>query len=93
MKKTIVEDWEFDVAVLSCGPCRMGYEAGDRFACQYECPAHFCPKTMAQLHTLCEVARSGGDYRKLGGHSRNEIEFTCADGVVKFRLCARYIGI
>lgn len=92
MKKFVVEDWAFTIEVLTAKPCRMGFEPGDRFTCQYECPAGFCPKTMAALHTLCEVARSGGDYTLLGGKKKDEIEFTCADGVVTFRLTAKYIG-
>ena len=89
MHKTIVEDWEFTVEVLSAGPCRAGFEPGDTFTCQYECPAGFCPKTMGNLHALCEVARAGGDYQLLGGQSADQINFVCADGVVRFRLTAR----
>lgn len=92
MKKTVAEDWEFEIIVVGDGPCRMGMEAGDRFMCRYECPAGFCPKTMAVLHSLCEVARSGGDYRLLGGKARNQMDFCCADGVVTFRLTAKHIG-
>lgn len=72
--------------MLSAQPCRMGFEAGDVFTCRYECPAGFCPKTMAVLHSYCEVARAGGDYRLLGGRCKNEIEFSCADGCVRFLL-------
>ena len=35
MHKTIVEDWEFTVEVLSAGPCRAGFEPGDTFTCLY----------------------------------------------------------
>ncbi len=89
MHKTIVEDWEFDIEVIRAGKCRMGFETGDRFTCRYECPGGFCPKSMAALHALCEAARAGGDYRLLGGRTKNEIDFSCADGVVTFRLVAR----
>ena len=92
MKKTIIEDWEFVITVIRQNPCRMGFEIGDEFHCMYECPVGFCPKTMAALHNLCEVARAGGDYRLLGGRSKNEIEFSCADGVIQFLLTARYVG-
>ncbi len=88
MRKTIVEDWAFAVEVLEAGPCRVGLEPGDRFVCRYDCPGGFCPKTMGQLHTLCEAARAGGDYRLLGGPSKDVMEFVCADGVVRFRLTA-----
>ncbi len=47
---------------------------------------------MGTLHTLCEAARAGGDYRLLGGLSGNEIEFVCADGAVTFRLRAVHTG-
>ena len=92
MKKIIIEDWEFFITVLHQDTCRMGFESGDTFYCKYECPTGFCPKTMAILHSLCEVARSGGDYTLLGGKSKHEIEFCCADGVIKFLLSANNIG-
>lgn len=92
MHKTIVEDWEFSLSVTEAGPCRMGFEKGDLFSCKYECPAGFCPKTMGNLHRLCDVARAGGDYRLLGGRSKNEIDFCCADGCVKFHLTATYLN-
>ena len=71
----------------------MGLEAGDRFVCQYECPAGFCPKTMPVLHTLCEIMRCGGDYRLRGSKLSHEIDFPCADGCIKFRLLAKQIKI
>lgn len=92
MNKTIVEDWEFTISVIRQNPCRMGFEVGDTFYCKYECPAGFCPKTMAVLHSLCEAARAGGDYTLLGGQTKNQIDFSCADGVIKFRLTANHIG-
>lgn len=46
MNKTIVEDWSFEIEVLSAGACRIGLETGDAFACTYGCPDGFCPKTM-----------------------------------------------
>lgn len=88
MHKTIREDWAFTIEVVRGGLCRMGFEPGDRFTCQYGCPGGFCPKTMAALHTLCEVARAGGDYRLLGGKEPGQIDFACADGVILFRLIA-----
>jgi uncharacterized repeat protein (TIGR04076 family) len=95
MKKTIIEDYEFTVHVLSVGPdnnpehCRMGFEAGDTFTCKYDCPYGFCPKTMFKLHTLCEAMRAGGDLRNLGGDDPMGIKFTCADGPVMFYLKAK----
>lgn len=88
MKKTYVEEWGFTITVVKAGRCRMGMEVGDTFTCTYDCPAGFCPKTMAALHTLCDVARSGGDYRLLGGKSEHEIDFMCADGEHRFHLVA-----
>lgn len=93
MNKFIVEDWEFEITVTQARPCRMGFEVGDKLYCKYECPTGFCPKTMAVLHSLCEVARSGGDYTLLGGKSKNEINFWCADGPVKFHLVANHLAI
>ena len=64
MKKTIVDNWIFEITVTKINyPCRMGFEVGDNFQCQYECPTGFCPKTMPVLYTLCEIIRSGGDYK------------------------------
>ena len=91
MRKTIVEDWEFTITVLTARSCRMGLEPGDTFHCTYSCPAGFCPKTMAVLHSLCEGAPAGGDYRLLGGRSAHEMDFSCADGEVKFHLTAHHI--
>ncbi|MCI8441498.1 MAG: TIGR04076 family protein [Provencibacterium sp.] len=88
MKKTPPEDWEFSILVTSAAPCRLGLEEGDLFSCQYGCPAGFCPKTMGNLHRLCDVARAGGDYRLLGGSEKGEIDFCCADGCVQFHLSA-----
>ena len=86
MRPWIKEDWTFVLTVEKAGPCRLGLEAGDIFRFAYGCPGDFCPKTIAALHTLCEVARSGGDYTRLGSRSSDEIQFCCADGVVHFRL-------
>lgn len=83
MKKSFSEDWEFTITVKEAGLCRMGFEPGDRF---------FCPKTMALLHSLCETARAGGDYRLLGGNARDEMNFVCADGMVRFQLKARHLS-
>jgi len=64
VKKTIVDNWIFEITVTKINyPCRMGFEVGDNFQCQYECPTGFCPKTMPVLYTLCEIIRSGGDYK------------------------------
>ena len=38
MKKTIMEDWKFEIMVIRDGGCRMGFEEGDTFSCMYECP-------------------------------------------------------
>jgi uncharacterized repeat protein (TIGR04076 family) len=91
MHKTIAEDWEFVITVIDSKRCGMGFEKGDSFHCTYDCPTGFCPKTMANLHRLCDIARAGGDYKLLGGKSKNEIDFCCADGCVNFRLTAKHI--
>lgn len=33
MNKTIVEDWSFELEVLSAGACRIGLETDDAFGC------------------------------------------------------------
>lgn len=91
MHKTIVEDWEFVITVTDAKPCRMGFEKRDSFYCKYECPTGFCPKTMANLHRLCDIARAGGDYRLLGSKSKHKIDFCCADGCIDFHLTAKHI--
>ena len=90
MKKWLKEDWTFEITVVEgeARRCRMGMEKGDVFHCSYDCPAGFCPKTMAQLHTLCEIVRCGGDLRLRGSSERDSIEFWCADHVIRFRLKA-----
>lgn len=92
MKPVPAEDWGFFIEVLQAAPCRLGFEQGDRFTCQYACPTGFCPKTMGNLHRLCDVARAGGDYRLLGGSAADTIDFCCADGCVHFRLTAARQG-
>ena len=93
MKKTI-EDWGFEFTVTKMNyPCRMGFEIGDTFNCQYECPACFCPKTMPVLYTLCEIIRSGGDYKLRGSKLSHEIDFICADSCVEFHLVAKHLEI
>jgi len=94
VKKTILEDWEFEIVVTKVNfPCRMGFEVGDRFSCKYECPTGFCPKSMPVLHTLCEIARCGGDYKLRGSKKSNEIDFVCADSCIEFRLTAQQLEI
>ncbi len=89
MKQMPSEDWTFDICVVHAQPCRLGLEAGDRFAFQYGCPAGFCPKTMGVLYTLCEIVRCGGNYLLRGSSDPFEIDFPCADGCVTFHLKAR----
>lgn len=91
MKKWIKEDWAFEITVTKgkAEECRMGFETGDRFTCEYECPAGFCPKTMHQLYTLCEIIRCGGDFRLRGSNAPYEVDFSCADGPIQFHLTAK----
>lgn len=94
MKKWIIEDWEFTITVKEgkANNCRLGFETGDVFTCQYEVPSGFCPKTMATLHTLCEIVRCGGNYKLRGSESEYEIDFPCADGYICFHLVAKQIN-
>ena len=93
MRKTIVEDWEFEITVKNriAKQCRTGFKTGDKFSCKYECPSGFCPKTIPVLYTLCEIARCGGDYKLRSSDSRLEIDFPCADGPIVFHLTAKHI--
>ena len=93
MHKWIVEDWEFTITVLSgkADDCRLGFEEGDIFRCQYEVPTSFCPKTMPVLYTLCEIVRCGGNYISRGSKKESEIDFPCADGGILFHLQAKHL--
>ncbi|MEN6355523.1 MAG: TIGR04076 family protein [Armatimonadota bacterium] len=92
MRKWYKEDWKFTITVLKVGDdnraerCRLGFEPGDAFTSTYECPAHFCPKSMMIAYPLMTAVRSGGDLRELGGKTADSIDFPCPDGVVHFRL-------
>lgn len=90
MRKWIVEDWQFTITVTSgkADECRLGFEAGDTFTCEYAVPTGFCPKTMPVLHTLCEVIRCGGSFIQRGSDKPYEIDFPCADGAITFHLTA-----
>ena len=91
MKPWIHEDWEFTLTVLhgrACD-CRIGLEAGDSFTFRYALPEGLCPKSVPQLHTLCEIIRYGGDFTHRGSPDPYLIDFPCADGMVTFRLTAR----
>ena len=91
MHPWIRENWEFTLTVLrgEASSCRIGLEAGDTFTFQYALPADLCPKTVPQLHTLCEIVRCGGDFTHRGSPDPFSIEFPCADGVLTLRLEAR----
>ena len=93
MKKWIEEDWKFEITVTKgCAKhCRLGFEEGDVFTCEYAVPDGFCPKTMPVLHTLCEIVRCGGNYRLRGSEQDFEIDFPCADGPIEFHLKATHI--
>lgn len=92
MNKWITEDWEFIITVKSgkAEHCRLGFETGDTFCCEYEVPAGFCPKTMPVLYTLCEIIRCGGDFISRGSKKEYEIDFPCVDGGILFHLEARH---
>ena len=94
MKRWIIEDWEFTITVKEgeAKNCRLGFETGDVFTCQYEVPSGFCPKTMATLHTLCEIVRCGGNYKLRGSENEYEIDFPCADGYICFHLVAKQLN-
>ena len=91
MRPWIHEDWEFTLTVLQgeAAQCRIGLETGDAFTFRYALPAGICPKSVPPLHTLCEIIRCGGDFTHRGSPEPYSIDFSCADGVLRFRLQAR----
>jgi uncharacterized repeat protein (TIGR04076 family) len=100
MKKWINENWRFRITVTDgiYGPgdtkvrigCRNGHEVGDTYTCVYGCPepvneeGGFCTKTVQKLYEIEEAIRQG--------KSPTEVDFTCADNVVKFRLQAENLA-
>lgn len=62
MKKWLAEDWEFEITVIKgqAKECRMGLEAGDRFVCQYECPAGFARKPCPCCIRCAKLCGVGG---------------------------------
>ena len=93
MKKWIAEDWEFEVTVTrgDARSCRLGLETGDRFVFQYGCPADFCPRAMAEIHTWCEVIRCGGDFTHRGSKEALALDIPCPCHCLDFHLQAKPI--
>jgi uncharacterized repeat protein (TIGR04076 family) len=98
MKRTFKESYHFTIRVKKITNddsqnCRLGFEAGDEFSCEYEVPGKFCPKSMFRAFSLMEVVRADGDLRKLdGGKEKNRMIFTCPDGEVTFELIGEKIN-
>lgn len=96
MKRWYFEDWVFTIEVLNVGKqnraeeCRLGLEPGDTFSCTYETPARFCPTSFIKIFPSMEVIRCGGDLRNLGGEQPDEINVSCPDNVVLFKLSGQY---
>lgn len=99
MKSWYKEEYGFKITVISVGNdgnarhCRNGHEPRDTYSCEYGCPmpmngeGGFCSKSMSKLFPLLEAVRAGGDLSNLlSGAEKYKCEFTCPDGVVKFRL-------
>ena len=97
MRRLYQEDCEFRIGVVAVGKdnkptnCRMGYEPGDSFTCQYGCPQDFCSKSMLKVFPILEAVRSEGDLRNLGGSGKHEMEIVCPDRVVEFRISAKHL--
>lgn len=101
MKKWYDEEFLFEIEVISVSHdnktenhCRNGDEVGDVYTCGYGCPVNkdgggFCSKAMMIAFPIMEAVRSGGDLKNLGGCEKWTKEFTCPDGVVKYRLTAK----
>ena len=94
MKKWVTEDWEFSIVVTQgkAGHCRLGLEEGDAFTFQYETPGGFCPRTMGDLFTWCEVIRCGGDFALRASKDRYSLDLACACGCINYRLSAKPIN-
>ena len=94
MKKWIVEDRAFEVTVIKgeAQNCRLGLEKGDAFRFEYGCPADFCPRAMADIHTWCEVIRCGGDFTHRGSKYKYEMTFPCPCHCLEFSLRANPIN-
>lgn len=99
MKSWYKENYRFKITIVSVGDdgnarhCRNGHEPGDTYSCEYGCPmpmnseGSFCSKSMSKLFLLLEAVRASGDLSNLmPGAEKHKCEFTCPDGVVKFRL-------
>jgi uncharacterized repeat protein (TIGR04076 family) len=97
MKRWYDEDWNFIISVVKVGEkdlaeeCRLGFEPGDEFCCQYETPAGFCPNAFIQIHPLLEIIRCGGDLRNLGSDQPCETKVACPDGAVWFKIVGKQI--
>jgi uncharacterized repeat protein (TIGR04076 family) len=71
--------------------CRLGFESGDLFTCEYSVPNDFCPKTITKMYPYMEVIRAGGDLRKLGSKEHSSKMILCPDGEVTFKLTGNKI--
>jgi uncharacterized repeat protein (TIGR04076 family) len=95
MRKWFDEDWMFTITVLKVGQsdyaeeCRLGFEPGDQFECQYECPGGFCPTALMHIFPIMEIIRCDGDLRNLGSQYPHEAVLPCPDGAVTFRVEGR----
>jgi len=84
------EPVEYTIEALSRkSACRSGIRPGDAWRFEWNTPAGFCPKALLLVFPLMIACECAGDLRERGGKSRDEIEFDCPDGVVRFRLSAR----
>ena len=90
MKKSIVEEWSFELTAIKgeARDCRVGIEKGDKFVFSYECPAGICPRVMIGLFTWCEVIRCGGDFTYRGEKNKYEMTLPCPCGCIVFHLKA-----
>jgi uncharacterized repeat protein (TIGR04076 family) len=92
MNKWNPEEWQFKIEVLKVGKenkaeeCRLGFEPGDTFGCDYGTPAGFCPTSFIKIFPVMEALRCEGDLRYLGASVPHEMEFICPDGAVRFKI-------
>jgi uncharacterized repeat protein (TIGR04076 family) len=89
MKRTYKEPYQFIIQVTKVTDdepknCRLGFESGDLFTCEYSVPNEFCPKAITSIYPYMEAIRAGGDLRELGGQDPSSKLILCPDGEVSF---------
>ena len=64
--------------------CRLGLETGDTFCFEYETPQSFCPPSLSEILTWCEVFRCGGYFTCRGAKEKYKMEISCPCHCLQF---------